>query len=65
MNAPDDDADSGKNTRTHSVLIVDDENGVRDLLTRWLESGGYSVTTAANAEEALGREERSTEEKRP
>jgi putative two-component system response regulator len=42
-------------SRTHSVLIVDDENGVRDLLARWLEAGGYSVITAANAEEALGR----------
>src|SRR5688572_30742426 len=41
--------------RAHSVLVVDDENGVRDLLARWLEAGGYSVTTAANAEEALGR----------
>jgi response regulator RpfG family c-di-GMP phosphodiesterase len=48
-------AASGKEDHTHSVLIVDDENGVRDLLTRWLEAGGYSVTTAANAEEALGR----------
>lgn len=37
-----------------SVLIVDDENGVRDVMKRWLESGGYSVTTAASAEEALG-----------
>jgi response regulator RpfG family c-di-GMP phosphodiesterase len=41
--------------RARSILIVDDENGVRDLMTRWLESGGYSVTTASNAEEALGR----------
>jgi putative two-component system response regulator len=40
--------------RAHSVLVVDDENGVRDLMTRWLESGGYAVTTAASAEEALG-----------
>jgi cyclic di-GMP phosphodiesterase len=39
----------------HSVLIVDDENGVRDLMSRWLKADGYSVTTAANAEEALGR----------
>lgn len=37
------------------VLIVDDENGVRDLWARWLEADGYSVATAANAEEALGR----------
>jgi response regulator RpfG family c-di-GMP phosphodiesterase len=42
-------------SRAHSVLVVDDENGVRDLLARWLEARGYSVTTAANAEEALGR----------
>lgn len=38
-----------------SVLIVDDENSVRELMVRWLEAGGYSVTTASNAEEALGR----------
>jgi response regulator RpfG family c-di-GMP phosphodiesterase len=36
-----------------SVLIVDDEHGVRDLMSRWLESGGYEVTTAATADEAL------------
>lgn len=49
-----------QSARAHSVLIVDDENGVRDLMTRWLESGGYSVITASNAEEALGRLESST-----
>ena len=38
-----------------SVLIVDDETGVRELMSRWLEAGGYAVTTASNAEEALGR----------
>jgi response regulator RpfG family c-di-GMP phosphodiesterase len=38
-----------------SVLIVDDENGVRDLMTRWLESGGLSVTSACDADEALNR----------
>ena len=36
----------------HSVLIVDDENSVRSLLARWLESGGFRVTTAGSAEEA-------------
>ncbi len=41
--------------RPHSVLIVDDEDGPRDLMARWLESGGYQVMTAASAEEALGR----------
>jgi len=39
----------------HSVLIVDDENSVRNLMARWLESGGFRVTTAGSAEEALGR----------
>lgn len=42
-------------TSPPSVLIVDDENGVRSLMARWLESGGYKVTTAGSAEEALGR----------
>ncbi len=42
-----------------SVLIVDDENNTRDLMTRWLQAGGLSVTSAASAEEALGRVETS------
>lgn len=41
--------------RARSVLIVDDENGVRELMKRWLEAGGYSVIAASSAEEALGR----------
>lgn len=40
---------------SQSVLVVDDETGARDLMARWLESSGYTVTTAASAEEALGR----------
>lgn len=36
-----------------SVLVVDDENGVRDLMSRWLESGGYSVASAGDADQAL------------
>jgi putative nucleotidyltransferase with HDIG domain len=36
------------------VLVVDDENGVRDLMSRWLEAGGYSVASASGADEALG-----------
>jgi putative nucleotidyltransferase with HDIG domain len=35
------------------VLVVDDEKGVRDLVSRWLESGGYSVASAADADQAL------------
>src|SRR5258708_12929493 len=38
-----------------SVLVVDDETGVRDLMARWLASGGYDVRTAASADEALQR----------
>jgi cyclic di-GMP phosphodiesterase len=37
-----------------SVLVVDDENVVRDLMSRWLEAGGYCVASAAGADEALG-----------
>jgi putative nucleotidyltransferase with HDIG domain len=37
-----------------SVLVVDDEHGVRDLISRWLLSGGYCVSSAASADAALG-----------
>src|SRR5215211_3966762 len=40
---------------TASVLVVDDEVHVRDLMKRWLGSGGYDVQTAATADEALHR----------
>jgi response regulator RpfG family c-di-GMP phosphodiesterase len=36
------------------VLVVDDEIGVRDLLSRWL-TAGYDVKTAGDADEALAR----------
>jgi response regulator RpfG family c-di-GMP phosphodiesterase len=42
-----------------SVLVVDDENSVRDLMTRWLQARGFAVTSAANADEALGQVETS------
>ena len=48
-------AETVPDPRTHSVLIVDDEDAARALMARWLESGGYSVTTASNAEEAIAR----------
>jgi DNA-binding NtrC family response regulator len=35
------------------VLVVDDEETVRNLLKRTLEEAGYDVVTAANGEEAL------------
>ena len=39
----------------NSILIVDDETGIRELIARWLGGGGYDVDTAASADEALGR----------
>jgi putative nucleotidyltransferase with HDIG domain len=36
-----------------TVLVVDDETGVRDLLSRWLVAVGYDVTAASGADEAL------------
>lgn len=36
-----------------SVLIVDDEAGVRHLMRRWLESRGYAVAVAPGADQAL------------
>jgi DNA-binding NtrC family response regulator len=36
-----------------SVLIVDDEPGIRRLLARWIGDVGHHVSEAASAEEAL------------
>ena len=36
-----------------SILIVDDENVVRDSLGKWFEEEGYSVDTASSGREAL------------
>jgi CheY-like chemotaxis protein len=33
-----------------SVLVVDDENLIRDLMSRWLHSGGYTVESAGDAD---------------
>jgi CheY-like chemotaxis protein len=35
------------------VLVVDDEESIRRLLTRWLEGWGYQAKEAGNANEAL------------
>ncbi|MFC1984913.1 response regulator transcription factor [Chloroflexota bacterium] len=37
------------------ILVVDDEETVRDLLQRILEESGYSIVTASNGYEALER----------
>src|SRR5215510_13112595 len=37
----------------HSILIVDDEPGIRQSLTGVLEDEGFAVTTAASGEDCL------------
>jgi CheY-like chemotaxis protein len=39
--------------RPSTVLIVDDEEGIRRLLGHWVESLGYTVQSAGDADEAL------------
>src|SRR5688572_27261778 len=43
-----------------TILVVDDEDAVRLLLVRWLESYGYAVVPARGADDALRRMEAST-----
>jgi len=38
---------------TLTVLVVDDDDAVRRLITRELEEGGFRVLTAADGQEAL------------
>jgi DNA-binding NtrC family response regulator len=38
---------------TPTVLIVDDDDHVRALLKRWLDSAGYPIREASTAEEAI------------
>ena len=37
----------------HQVLVVDDEEAIRTLLSRWLMSWGYTTRLAASANDAL------------
>jgi two-component system cell cycle sensor histidine kinase/response regulator CckA len=40
-------------TRTGRILLVEDDEGMRNLVVEVLESEGYEITSAVNAEEAL------------
>jgi CheY-like chemotaxis protein len=41
------------NRRQSTILIVDDDTGVRETLESILEAEGYSTACAANGKEAL------------
>lgn len=47
--------------KNKTILIVDDEEDLREILTFNLESEGYCVEQAASAEEALAKELRSVD----
>ena len=44
------------NPQTTTILVVDDEEGIRQALTRFLNRLGYQVQAAANAKEALDQQ---------
>jgi putative two-component system response regulator len=43
----------GDDKGTTTILVVDDERGVREIVARWLEREGYQCERAANGDEAL------------
>jgi len=47
----------GRRINTPTILVVDDEMGVRELVGAALERAGYSVLKASDANEALERAE--------
>ena len=42
------------------ILIIDDEQGIRDLLSFELEHRGYNVSTAQNGEEGIAKAKKET-----
>jgi signal transduction histidine kinase/CheY-like chemotaxis protein len=48
--------------RSEVVLIVEDEDGVRNLASEFMKSAGYSVLAANDGEEALAVAERSSQQ---
>src|SRR6202167_3047238 len=45
--------DSSENPVSHKVLLVDDDDAVREMMTRMLESKGFGVVASASVAEAL------------
>jgi response regulator RpfG family c-di-GMP phosphodiesterase len=48
-------AEGASQSSRHSILVVDDEETIRQVLVRWLESSGYAAASARSADEALAR----------
>src|SRR5512139_3484459 len=46
-------AEVRRNTMGHKILVVDDEEPIRDLLTGFLEGQGHTVVLASNGKGAL------------
>ena len=44
-----------KEAHSARILVIDDEEAVRDLLSQMLQARGYKVVLAANGEEGIGR----------
>ena len=40
-------------SRTYKILLIDDEQSILDMLALQLQSEGYKVYTAANADQGL------------
>ncbi|OFW47415.1 MAG: hypothetical protein A3J29_22490 [Acidobacteria bacterium RIFCSPLOWO2_12_FULL_67_14b] len=51
-------AATGPTRGTETILVVEDEKGLRNLVARILQSAGYTVRTAADGKEALHELER-------
>ena len=43
-----------ENFKAH-ILVVDDDNGIRELVKEFLNRNDYLVTTAKNSEDALNK----------
>jgi DNA-binding response OmpR family regulator len=44
---------TGSQAAPSTILVVDDEEGIRELVSEFLQRRGYRIKTAANGEEAL------------
>ena len=62
MSCPDDLLAPCANGQGETILLAEDDDGVRSMIRRLLEGGGYHVLEAANGREALGLSERYRED---